>query len=30
MGGWEKRLEELSQLEDGWYDGEGAASQWML
>lgn len=23
MGGWEKRLEELSQLEDGWYDGEG-------
>lgn len=23
MGGWEKRLEELSQLEDGWYDGKG-------
>lgn len=23
MGGWGKRLEELSQLEDGWYDGAG-------
>lgn len=23
MGGWEKRLEELSHLKDGWYDGEG-------
>ena len=23
MGDWEKHLEELSRLEDGWYDGEG-------
>ena len=23
MGGWGKRLEELSHLKDGWYDGEG-------
>ena len=25
MGGWGKRLEELSRLEDGWYDGEGCS-----
>ena len=25
MGGWEERLEELSRLEDGWYDGEGCS-----
>ena len=23
MGGWGKRLEELSHLKDGWYDGKG-------
>ena len=23
MSDWEKSLEELSRLEDGWYDGEG-------
>lgn len=31
MGGWEKRLEELSHLKDGWYvTVKGTASQRML
>lgn len=28
MGHWAKQLQEISRLEDGWYNGEGYSISW--